>query len=351
MIAPRLLVPGLTVLVVALFLCPAGSSDGALVPGASLRPAPSTSAWTQLALTVHPPGLEGAGMTYDPAGKLVVLFGGVENSSGTWVTTNATWEYSGGVWTKVHPRVAPSPRAGVYLAWDAFDRYLVLFGGTSSIQSCCHYLNDTWKFSNGSWTKLRPQTAPEPRAYGQVAYYPAIHSVFTLDGVGGPNGAYGNDSNIWAFSGGNWMKLGRDQWGAALGSLGPYPPGHDLVHVGCGAPGFFTEIYRGGHWIQLKYQSATLGPCDDPFVWDPLYNASLLFDGGSGQNVSTWVFQRGTWSSLGAANSPPFGGQAVAVYDVADRYVLEFGGATNYCGTTGRAGNSACLLNETWVLR
>jgi hypothetical protein len=65
-------------------------------------------------------------MSYDPASRDVVLFGGLDNK----VDSNQTWEFQAGNWTQLTPATSPSARGLASMAYDAHDGVVILFGGT-----------------------------------------------------------------------------------------------------------------------------------------------------------------------------------------------------------------------------
>jgi hypothetical protein len=78
-------------------------------------------------------------MAYDDLRDVTVLFGGAEgiNSSTPFASHGETWTLNAGGCIQVQPAdptntVAPSPRAGVAIAYDPTNRVTVLFGGSTS---------------------------------------------------------------------------------------------------------------------------------------------------------------------------------------------------------------------------
>src|SRR5262245_8173028 len=74
----------------------------------------------------------GQGLAYDAARGNVVLFGGQTQDG----LRNDTWTWDGATWTQHTTAHAPSPRRYFGMAYDAAHGQVVLFGGYS--------LNDTW---------------------------------------------------------------------------------------------------------------------------------------------------------------------------------------------------------------
>jgi len=127
-----------------------------------------TGTWKNvtLSLPTAPSARAGASMIYDIHDKYIVLFGGQVPGSST--AFNDTWEFKGGKWTNVTTKVAPPPRYGAAFVDDHWDETVlpdataaVLFGGESASGG---YLNDTWEFYNGTWTRDTHGHSPYPPA-------------------------------------------------------------------------------------------------------------------------------------------------------------------------------------------
>ena len=97
---------------------------------------------------------------YDPAGRRLLVFGGLDGQY-----RNDLWALSLGERPRWQPLAAagpqPAPRAGHSLAYDAERRRLWLFGGTTSGAD----FGDTWTFdlAAGTWSEV-PATGPAPRS-------------------------------------------------------------------------------------------------------------------------------------------------------------------------------------------
>lgn len=118
-------------------------------------------------------------MTYDPALKEVVLFGGIaENSALTGVhLSDDTWTFNNGVWTNITGTAgAPPERFYGSLAWDPAGNQLLLEGGVGYGASGGYVvLGDTWAFRGGIWTNITAPagtSAPSPRAGAAFVTFP-----------------------------------------------------------------------------------------------------------------------------------------------------------------------------------
>jgi hypothetical protein len=152
-----------------------------------------------------PPGRNAAAIIYDAADGYVVLFGGCCKFPGL-TGLDDTWEYHGGTWTNITTSNGPSPRLFPSMAYDAADRYGVLFGGLPVLPQAFPFstFGDTWKFAGGSWTNITTTSGPPGRAVATMDY-DAVAGFTVL--FGGVNSATGQLGDTWKFVGGVWTSI------------------------------------------------------------------------------------------------------------------------------------------------
>lgn len=147
-----------------------------------------------------PPPRYYASLVWDPALVCFVLFGGEHNGT---TALGDTWEYTlTGGWTEWHnvfggPQ-GPPPRFGAEMGYDPTDGYMVLFGGTDSVND----FNDTWTFNGTSWTELSLTVSPEEREFGTFVWDAEDGYLFMSGGTNNP--CCMADTDDWAFVFGNW---------------------------------------------------------------------------------------------------------------------------------------------------
>src|SRR5204862_2912963 len=107
----------------------------------ALMPSPLLLAQDTGGLNVSLPGREGAGLAYDSARNVAVLFGG----SGAGGTSADTREWTGMQWTQ---RASTGPSARYYYAivYDSARHVTVLFGGSNTS------VGDTWEWDGIQWS-------------------------------------------------------------------------------------------------------------------------------------------------------------------------------------------------------
>lgn len=328
------------------------AADGYVLAWGGLLGAPghptwvySRGNWTQPNISYHPPVYTGSSIAYDAADREVIWFGGQYTSTsylsnGSAVRTpayvNQTWAYRAGAWTNLTPNlsVAPSPRAGASMTYDARDGYLLLFGGLGGCRVCYGgFLNDTWEFSHGAWRQVPASgSSPSPREDAALAYDSAASEVVLFGGSGNwyPGPRHLNDT--WTYVNGSWTPL------SIRG-----PPGTKLDPRMAGVPGSGAFLLVGGSllnstrlWNFTGTAWRIVGTALSPGLYDvgsmvddPVVGGLLL------TAPSPWAFLSGAWSDIGLhpvpLRSPYDYATPPLAYDARGGYVVYF------------------RLNETWI--
>ena len=226
-------------------------------------------------------------MTYDTKDGYVLLYGGV-NKTGY---LNDTWKFSAGTWALLHPKITPPKSLGA-MTYDAKDGYVVLL-----------VVNQTWKFSGGVWTQLVPDRSP-PVRYASAMTYDAKDGYVLLFGGYASSGSSGYLGDTWRFVGGQWTNITTS------------------AHPKARAFSVMTYDTKDGYVVLF-------GGCD---VGSPCSTGGFLSD--------TWKFVDGKWTKLTISAHPSARGGMAMTYDVADGYVVLFGG----CDTT----NCSHPYSDTW---
>ncbi|MCI4324352.1 MAG: hypothetical protein L3K00_00465 [Thermoplasmata archaeon] len=127
-----------------------------------------TGTWSSVTVASGLSGRFGAASTFDTATHDILLFGG-EASGGS--VDSDTWTFTtGGVWTQVHPTSSPPPLFDESMAYDAFDGYVLLFGGAST-GGLLKLAN--WTFSGSvTWTQIHPAASPGARWGAEMMFDP-----------------------------------------------------------------------------------------------------------------------------------------------------------------------------------
>lgn len=301
--------------------------------GTSGGPRPSTLSftWTNLTPTTNgtpPPRIDG-GLVYDAHDGYMLLFGGSYDNPSCLclVYYNDTWAYSNGTWTNLTATVAPSPRDGFGLAYDGADGYVVLFGGHPGHGP--NALNDTWKFSDGAWTNITTHHSPPARYWGAMTYDPTIEAVLLF---GGESTTYQYLGDTWEFAAGSWSSFASPSAPSARDGSGLTFDQAQNVAVLFGGqnatPLNDTWAFNGANWTRLA-------PLTSP---DPRTLAGFTYDGAAGVGVlfggypasftpyGTWIYDNGSWTDYNdLPNTPTFNFNSLAgqfAYDPATEWVM-----------------------------
>jgi hypothetical protein len=163
---------------------------------------PKERAWTDLKPAKVPLGCEAlayASLCYDPINDQAVLFGGgmaLNNLGGA-----KTWQYdcAKNEWTRREYKIEPPLRCNTRMIYDSHNKLIVLFGGDDQTRG----LNDTWIYDvvKHEWSERKPQTAPPP-CFDCAATYIEKHGVVMVC-IGddqtklGTAWIYNAASNVW----------------------------------------------------------------------------------------------------------------------------------------------------------
>jgi hypothetical protein len=330
---------------------PSLSSSAGVANSGPVGPSTGAPNWLNVTLngsTTSPPQGYGTTVTYDPADRLTLLFGGCLAAE---CPSNQTWEFTNGSWTNItNPTDAPPAREHASADFDANMGGVLLFGGETATSD----LNDTWLFSGGHWTNLTyVGGAPSPRADASMAFDPqpeengsvlyggCVADLFILDCT--------NDTWVWeGWSG--WVPLSPSATPPAVGyAAAAYDPSSgDLVLFG-GCSGVFCEGVSGATWELYSGQWWPVAPPVSPaaregsaMVYDPADSALLLFGGANASFdliADTWTFSPSGWTPLPTAAAPSAREDFGLALDATGQTPLLVGGSSN---TTAE--------NDTWAL-
>ena len=167
--------------------CTSVRSDGLSNCGTNLPPLQSSTSlpidtwWNETGRegSDHPPAEIWASMAQDPATHETILFGGLSGSH----ILNQTWTYQNGTWKNISAlhHSAPSPVFGAGMTYDPTIKALLLYGGCLDV-NCSESSNYLWEFSAGVWSLLLPSLSPPSLGWPSFSYDPANHEDLLMGG-------------------------------------------------------------------------------------------------------------------------------------------------------------------------
>ena len=166
---------------------------------------PKTERWTELKPASSPPARYYHAMAYDQSRDRVVVFGGVSGAP-PWPQSmlNDTWEWDGRKWTLRNTSSSPQARHGHRMVFDSNRKVVVLFGGADNTQ----LFSDTWEWDGNNWTQRFPARSPLGRERPEIAYDPIDRRVILF---GGEVNQSTWPSETWDWDGINWSKRNPNQ--------------------------------------------------------------------------------------------------------------------------------------------
>lgn len=159
--------------------------------------------WTK-STAIGPEGVAVA--AYDPNIGRVVLFDSY---------TNETWTWDGSQWQKMSPAHEPGGRYETSMTFDPATKTPLLFGGFVGGSGLAQqFLSDTWSWNGTDWSRLNPSASPPARADVTLVSYSAGNRVLLL---GGQNGAVLADAWIW--DGRTWAAIASFGMAGSAGAI------------------------------------------------------------------------------------------------------------------------------------
>jgi len=296
------------------------SAPAASAPPSSLpTPAPSLIAGPQ------PPARGGALFVFDPIRDNVVLFGGTSTASPGHILGD-TWTWDGATWTERHPPFSPPPRTNAAITFDPAIKETVVFGGNSARGSP---LDDTWLWDGSVWKELLPTRSRPPAGvpYG-LAFDEARQGLVLLTvPAAGQVGA-----QTWTWAGTTW---GLSNAAAAPTVSGRTAMAYDpvlqrVILVDAGAQGTATWIWDGAAWTrQADAGDLSLDPAAaTTLTYDPATQALLLVEAAAGprNDSDVWTYD-GRWQHRAVVDAPAV--LAGSVSNVPGGPAMVFGGPSS----------------------
>ncbi len=250
--------------------------------------------WTQVHSPISPPGRQQASMTYDPARKVVVLFGGLgstQSNRPVSVNLNDTWTWDGRAWTEHRPQHVPALTANwpTALAFDPISRRVLLYGHTAT-----DYAMQTWAWNGSDWTQLHPTTDPGIDMPSMVG---TANQVLLLGQGRLVGGRYVDQT--WTWDGSDWKLLQPKI--NLTGGAATYDAQHgDVVAFG----GADTWVWDGATWTR---QHPTVTPSGSGYIayFAALHEVVLWGDRNGNNNSDLWAWDGSNWKLLAAGPAKP----------------------------------------------
>ena len=300
------------------------------------------------------------GMAYDSKRRVVVLFGGSDDSG----LNDETWQYNGRGWIQVaQPSpAAPSPRQDHAMAYDTARDVAVLFGGRDSAGDD----GETWEYdvTTRRWTQvvITSATAPAPRRDHALAYDAASGKVVLFGGVAG-SGAGVTNGETWEYDGRarSWTQVPVTSPDAPLPRRGHAMAadsrrGKVVLFGGVDSNGLDDETWeydgQTQTWSQVSVFPRPSRRQEHAMAFDAARNRVVLFGGNESFGTldgETWEYDGDAraWTRVleASPDSPSPRRRLAMTYDAARGKVLLFGGSDS----NGSDGESWEYDGRGWI--
>jgi hypothetical protein len=302
--------------------------DAVVSPSPPASPSPSSPGG-------RPEPRTGPSMAFDEARNQVVLFGGSGFAD--------TWTWDGKNWMQQHAAVTPPGRTGAGMTYDPDTKSVLMWGGLEANGQAA----DFWSWDGSNWAQIRSANSPPPQGISgwatpaPILTYDSNHHRVVLIRNNGNHPAVPQSPDVWTWDGSAWshptIATAPAIWGTAT-----YDPA-------LGAVLFFgvdskmtpqTWTFDGATWIELPSVLAPTVPLDDPppMVYFKPANTAALVDGSGG----IWAWTGGDWTQQSGSSGLP----ATAGYMVSDSAL----GALVRFGGTGPPGAQTWVWNgRSWT--
>jgi cysteine-rich repeat protein len=289
--------------------------------------------------TIAPTPRYGAAMAYDAKRSNLVMFGGSDPSG----PVADTWTWDGDQWRVMQPATSPSPRLYASITYDSRRKRVLLFGG----RGASGVLADLWAWNGATWTELTPAAMPPPRERAMFAYDPLHDRVVLLGGIA--NGT--SQPDMWLFDGDTWQTLTPPGIPSARfgGTMTFDPERGGLVMTG-GSTTSPTQLWDGNQWSVIGVSNTVMtARVHHVAFYDPQIKTIVAGLGAIADVPQPDLHQLDgdAWSELAQTDGPRHMNDVAMTFDMRRGEVVMFG------GSFGGSPSFQTWLHDgtTWILK
>lgn len=287
----------------------------------------------------------GHAMAYNPSTRRVYLFGG---SDGPRPPLDDLWEYDGKTWARVVTDKGPPGVEGAGLAYDPVRRSLILYGGMWADTLTGNSYTWEWDSTTRQWSKLNPTNSPGPaQVLGMVTDTTRgrILLVSTMD------------SHVWEWNGGDLTWTDRTPVSLATAPALRDPPvmaydeGRQRLFLYEGwnkeasparsASAFWEWDPLSAGWMLHDPGDALQGAGHRFATYDSIRRRVVVFTGASsGGNSQIWELDAKTplWYVRTLTSAPLYRDDTALAFDSGRGVAVLFGGIMS----------SGAVVNDVW---
>ena len=259
------------------------------------------AAWVRANPVRSPPGRYGASEAYDPRTGEVLLFGGTLE---TGQSANDTWAWDGGTWQALDAgRGGPMGGGGSDMAWDPSTSELVLVtpprGGRGG--------GETWTWGGTHWVRAAAGALGTSYAGAVIALDP-LSSSLIAEGCcqSQPDKILATLPSTWRWNGSAWSLLRTSVHPLDASSMEADPSLRRLVLCGCNLVGGLSPamwVWNGHDWMAGPYPRPPVAPeaeiidaADSQFL---ILGSAIAGVDALAQTLQVWTLRGTQWLRLG----------------------------------------------------
>lgn len=303
---------------------------------------PAKLDWRKIETSRAPSPRTSAVLAYDTARSRALMFGGTSawTQQNGWNNLGDTWEWDGNDWVEIFPSNAPPARRDAGLAYDEARGVMVLFGGVRQVDGTRQeFFNDTWEWNGQDWVERTPELPPPGRGSVNTYYDPlrqkvVIHGGYAVD----ENGSNIFPDDTWEWDGENWNQVFLERSRGSSASAIIFEPLQQVPML-MGGEGLW--LLKDNRWFQPSYPQSPSGRWGSGMAFDAASQQVILFGGYKDKDKfnETWVFDGLTWSKLVTENQPSVRTGQAFFFDATRNSIILFGGF-----------HDMNFYNDTWEL-
>jgi Galactose oxidase, central domain len=267
--------------------------------------------------------------------------------------TTPNWSTTSG--TTVVDSAGPLPCRSASALSVSDGTNLVLFGGNTL--SATGFLNDTWTYASGTWTKQSPTTSPSARGDAGMAYLSGTGAVL----FGGQNLAETPLQDTWVYASGAWsqVSIANGSSPAARSQHAMASSGSLVLMVGgkLGGNQLASDVWSyttGGGWVQKSPTTFPQARAGASLSYDSNASLFVLYGGFNSAGVilnDLWTSSNGTsWTQVTATGTlPPALYNAQMCYDTVSSRTILFGGFSAELGESANLTYSLNASTNVWT--
>ena len=283
-----------------------------------------SSSWKSVTPEKLPTCVHEGFLTYQSHNQRLATAGGVCSSATAPV--EETWEWDGTNWA-LAATTATSRITSAAVAYDTDGQQIVRYGGASNFGSLQESF--TYVLRDFEWIPLGITNVPSPRSLPAFRRDPVNKTIWVHGGLSefsyGTSVAYLSD--FWRYSDGTWYKV--KSIGAPIGCIAPltaFDTDRNVLIVVCN--GNEVAEWNGSEWKSISVEEGPSARRFAALAYDQTIKKTVLFGGYDNVNFrdDTWTWDGKAWTQVKPKTRPPHRSTMAMWYDPLAKKTILYSG-------------------------